>query len=43
MAAPPAGREPLWRRLAWFAALYGGSVLGLGVVSLLLRAWLRAG
>nr|WP_043751308.1 DUF2474 family protein [Methylobacterium nodulans] len=33
---------PLWRRLLWFAALYGGSVLVLGLVTLGLRAWLKA-
>ena len=34
---------PLWRRLAWFAALYGASLLALATVAYGLRAWLRAG
>lgn len=34
---------PLWRRLVWFAALWAGSVLALGVVAGILRAWLKAG
>ncbi|MGY2046994.1 DUF2474 family protein [Methylobacterium sp. JK268] len=33
---------PLWRRLLWFAALYGASVVGLGFVALVLRTWLKA-
>ncbi|MEH3147970.1 MAG: DUF2474 domain-containing protein [Methylobacterium frigidaeris] len=33
---------PLWRRLLWFCAIYGGSVLALGLVAFVLRAWLKA-
>jgi hypothetical protein len=29
------------RKLGWFVAIYGASVLVLGVVSLILRFWLR--
>lgn len=36
----PARPAPLWRRLAWFAVLWAGSVALLGAVSLGLRAWL---
>ncbi|AWN35985.1 DUF2474 family protein [Methylobacterium radiodurans] len=34
---------PLWRRLVWFAALWAGSVLSLGIVAGILRTWLKAG
>ncbi|GJD74006.1 DUF2474 domain-containing protein [Methylobacterium goesingense] len=34
---------PLWRRLLWFALLWVGSVLTLGLVAGVLRTWLRAG
>jgi Protein of unknown function (DUF2474) len=34
---------PLWRRLVWFASLWAGSVLTLGVVAGILRTWLKAG
>ncbi|ACA18668.1 hypothetical protein M446_4325 [Methylobacterium sp. 4-46] len=43
MAAPPDAPAPLWRRLLWFATLYGASLLALGLVASVLRAWLRAG
>lgn len=33
---------PVWRRLAWFVALWAGSVLSLGIVAGLLRTWLKA-
>ena len=33
---------PLWKRLAWMAAIWAASVLALGVVASLLRWWLRA-
>ncbi len=41
--AAPDRPAPLWRRLAWFASLWAGSILSLGVVAGLLRAWLKAG
>jgi hypothetical protein len=34
--------SPLWKRLGWMAAIWGGSVLALGAVSFVLRAWLKA-
>jgi hypothetical protein len=34
---------PLWRRLVWFASIWAGSVLSLGVVAGILRACLKAG
>lgn len=33
---------PLWCRLVWFASLWAGSVLSLGVVAGILRTWLKA-
>ncbi|MBP8231846.1 DUF2474 family protein [Rhizorhabdus sp.] len=30
-----------FRRLAWFAGIWAGSVLLLGAVSMLIRLWLR--
>lgn len=35
--------RPLWRRLAWFAAIWVASVLALGLVGFVLRSWLKAG
>ena len=32
---------PLWKRLAWMAAIWAASVTVLGVVAMLLKAWLR--
>jgi hypothetical protein len=32
---------PLWRRIGWMALIWAGSVAALGVVSLLLRWWLK--
>lgn len=32
---------PLWRRLSWMAAIWAMSVVALGVVSAILRLWLR--
>jgi hypothetical protein len=32
---------PLWKRLAWFVAIWALSIAGLGLVATLLRAWLR--
>jgi len=34
-------RRPLWRKLAWFFGLWAASVTLLGLVSLMLRWWLR--
>ena len=38
MAAPTSGRL---RKLGWFAAIYAGSILALGAVSLIIRFWLK--
>jgi len=32
---------PLWKRLAWMAAIWAVSVSTLGVVAMVLRAWVR--
>lgn len=32
---------PLWKRLAWMAAIWAGSVAGLGVVAYAIRAMLK--
>jgi hypothetical protein len=32
---------PLWKRLAWFVALWAAGVLTVGVVAELLRWWLN--
>jgi hypothetical protein len=34
---------PLWRRLAWMAAIWTLSVAALGVVAFAIRLWLGAG
>lgn len=41
--AAPRHPAPLWRRLVWFVALWVGSVVSLGIVAGVLRAWLKAG
>lgn len=33
---------PLWRRVAWMAAIWAGSVAALGVVAYAIRWWLKA-
>jgi hypothetical protein len=38
MSPPPA---PLWKRLAWLVLIWSGSVLALGLVSFILRLWLK--
>lgn len=30
-------RPPLWKRLAWFALIYGASLAALGIVALAIR------
>ncbi|GEM_PF-478122 len=37
---PLAEESPLWKRLAWMAAIWAGSVATLGVVAWLLRLWI---
>ncbi|MEG3149780.1 DUF2474 domain-containing protein [Sphingomonas sp. ZT3P38] len=32
---------PLWKRLAWMAAIWAASVLALGIVAMLLKWWLN--
>jgi hypothetical protein len=32
---------PLWRRLAWFLALWAGGVASVGAVAFVLRWWLN--
>lgn len=41
--APPdnSPQAPLWQRLGWMAAIWLGSVLALGAVAMVLRAWLK--
>ena len=38
----PEAPRPLWKRLAWFAAIWAGSVAALGVVAWLLRLVIHA-
>jgi hypothetical protein len=33
---------PLWKRLAWFAAIWASSIVGLGFVATVLRLWLKS-
>ena len=37
-----ADRAPLWKRLAWMAAIWLGSIAVLGAVAGLIRLWLKA-
>ena len=32
---------PLWKRLAWMAAIWAASVVALGIVAMLLKWWLN--
>ncbi|WP_426413214.1 DUF2474 family protein [Bradyrhizobium ganzhouense] len=34
-------RIPLWRRLVWMAAIWIASVVAVGIVSGVIRLWLR--
>jgi hypothetical protein len=36
----PAQPSPLWKRLAWMAAIWATSVVALGMVALILRWWI---
>lgn len=44
MIDPPrpddAGQPPMWKRLAWMAAIWIASVLALGAVAGIIRWWL---
>jgi hypothetical protein len=42
-SSTPRNPAALWRRLVWFASLWGLSVFALGIVCLSLRIWLHAG
>jgi len=37
----PELQRPLWRRLAWFAAIWAASVATLGVIAFIIRSWLN--
>jgi hypothetical protein len=39
----PSVSGPWWKRLAWMAVIWGASVAALGMVTLALRWWLKAG
>jgi len=40
--AERAEATPLWRRLAWMAAIWAMSVAALGAVAMVIKAWLKA-
>jgi preprotein translocase subunit Sss1 len=33
--------SPLWRKLAWMAAIWAASVLALGLVGFIIKLWLK--
>lgn len=39
---PGYATRPLWQRIAWMVAIWLASVLGLGVISIVIRLWLHA-
>lgn len=39
---PSEPRQPLWKRLAWMAGIWLASVTFLGIVSMIIRFWLKA-
>jgi hypothetical protein len=39
--AERAEATPLWRRLAWMAAIWAMSVAVLGAVAMVIKAWLK--
>lgn len=40
MSVPEEPTSPLWKRLAWMAAIWGMSVAVLGTVAWVIRTWL---
>lgn len=36
------GQAPLWQRLRWMALIWAASVLAVGLVASVIRAWLKA-
>ena len=41
MAEPTGPQSPLWKRLAWKAAIWLASVAVLGAVAMVIRFWLK--
>jgi hypothetical protein len=39
---PTTDVAPLWKRLAWFVALWAAGVAAVGIVAYLLRLWIHA-